>query len=244
MRLFFLCFFFALFNVSVFAQFVHKTRISKLDFAFEQDKLNIQFELTDCEPKDKYFIWLEVHDANGDRLKAKTYTGDVGWVEDGGRKQVYWLASKDSIPMERELFVRVFASKLPYSDLPKALLYTAIMPGYGHKALGAKENQLIYGVAGYLAVGSSCLLNVLALSSISHYKTELNTAKSDQYMNDAHRYWNYSLITAGIAAGVWAWDAYSVYKINKKMQKPSVMTMRRDQDFERISAKSPSHSPF
>ncbi len=84
-----------------------------------------------------------------------------------------------------------------------AMLYSALMPGAGQAYLKRGGAAWLMGVATYGLVGAAVMQNNAAVDAYENYKTEEDTNKKNDYLNDAETKYNQSQMLLYAAAGTW-----------------------------------------
>jgi len=215
--------------------------IENLDFFYTDENISIKYDLIGETSKTEYFIWFEAYYAEkSDVLEPKTLSGDIGTIKSGLDKQIIWNIKKDGLLIDESIFFKVYALKLPNKNLSKSLLYSTLLPGLGNKQAGAKNNTVLLGVAGYSAIIGSILFNQSSKDFTQKYLNSFDDVESEAHFNKAEKFANYSFISAGVAAGIWAINYAIVgsrYAKTKKMTKEKLLNSK---EAIIISAKSAS----
>ena len=76
-----------------------------------QNTVRITYDIQDASPGDQFTVWIEISDANGAPIKARTLSGEIGkHVKAGTDNEVIWDPVADGISLEGGIYVQVFAS--------------------------------------------------------------------------------------------------------------------------------------
>ncbi len=218
---------FLVFSQLAWSQSTEAGKITNVDFAVLNDKISISYEFEQAKPADRFDVWLEIRFKNGKKHTPQKLIGATGLQVAGGKKQVVWDYKAEGIIIEEEISVIVYAVKLPSAKLGKGLAYSSVLPGTGHKAVGAEKNAAWLGGLGYTSVASALLFNYLSNQAVESYQTELDIEQSAALHTKANNFYTYSLIAAGTAAAVWITDYVIVSSKYKKAKKltPDVLRL-------------------
>jgi len=87
-----------------------EVEVTKPYLSLKDNGIQIEYQLLNSSESDKFTIRIEVTDANGRFINANTLSGDVGENIPGGRnKVIFWDIEADSIYLNEEIFVQVYA---------------------------------------------------------------------------------------------------------------------------------------
>ena len=87
-----------------------EVEVSKPDLSLKDNGIQITYQLLNSSESDTFTIRIEVTDVNGSYINAQTLSGDVGEDIPGGlNKEIFWDIEADSIFLNAEIFVQVYA---------------------------------------------------------------------------------------------------------------------------------------
>lgn len=197
------------------------------------NKVQISYDLLNSTKKDTYTIRIEVTDSEGKTINARSLSGDIGEEIIGGRnKIILWDIEADSIFLDDEIFVQVYAlaapapvaEELPAEEPPAEeppmmtgstsreynrtaiILQSVAFPGLGLSRINPGQPHWIRGVAGYGCIAGSIYFNSKAVSSYQAYENSDNLDEVDDLFNQAVKQDNISEALAFIAIGIWVTD--------------------------------------
>ena len=102
----FVCFF----PPSLFAQ--DEISVSQSSLKFLNDRLIIKYDILGSKPEDRFRVWLEITDSTGAKIAARFLYGDIGDEVPGGlQKQIIWDLAADSLYLNMDINVEIFATK-------------------------------------------------------------------------------------------------------------------------------------
>ena len=207
------------------------------DFQFNNDRIEVNYGFENCNPADKYIVWIEAFTESGKIIKAKTLLGDTRDVTPMPEKKIVWNVVNDSIFLDEKIFIKLFASKLTERNMQKAWLFSTLYPGAGHRQAGGK-NKLYLGAIGYAGIAGIFVFNGMAANALSSYATA-NAANEAALLSNAKMYNTLSLSSLGISAAVWALDYFLLNRTSKKVKnlKPGEFLFEPDTK-SRLEAKS------
>ncbi len=203
-----------------------KIEITSLEIV--NNKLVITFDFVEDNEDNRYDIWVEITNLSDKRINARTLKGDLGDKLEGGKgKQIIWDYIADDVVLNEEINVEVKAlisrseiSNLTSTSAGKAILLSAIFPGWGLSKLDPGKPYWIMGISTYLLATSSIVLNRSAENHYLNYKTDLNQESSDESLEKSKSQDQLSKVTAYSAIGIWAINIiWTVAKASKSKNK-------------------------
>ena len=86
--------------------------VSQTGLKFLNDRLIIKYDILGSKPGDIFRVWLEITDSTGAKIAARYLYGDIGDDVPGGlQKQVIWDLAADSLYLNMDVNVEIFAAK-------------------------------------------------------------------------------------------------------------------------------------
>jgi len=169
-------------SLLLFVVFIFLTgKSSSQSFLINQPRLQIEGNqllifydiITEKEP-DQFYIWVEIEKANGEKIKAKSLSGDIGENQKSGNdKKIIWSPEQDSIYIDEEIFVSVKAEKYTKSfNKGSAMLKSALLPGWGQTKISQGKPWWLTGVAFYGTLAGGYLYNQKYHRSYDSYKLQ------------------------------------------------------------------------
>jgi hypothetical protein len=87
-------------------------KIPQPSLKFLNDRLIIKYEIMGYQPDDRFKVWLEITDSTGNRINARSLYGDIGDEVTGGPlKQIIWDLAADSMYLNADLNLEIFATR-------------------------------------------------------------------------------------------------------------------------------------
>lgn len=219
-----LLFFIPIFNIQKDYCRAQDVKIEITSLEVVNNKLVITFDFVEDNEDNRYDVWVEITSLSGRRINARTLKGDLGDKLDGGKgKQIIWDYIADDVVLNEEINVEVKAlisrseiSTSTGTSAGKAVLMSAVFPGWGLSKVDPGKPYWILGVSTYLLAGSSVLLNRSADSQYTNYMTDLNQQSSDESLEKSKSHDQLSKVSAYSAIGIWAiniiWTAVKASK--------------------------------
>jgi hypothetical protein len=193
--------------------------------------LYIHYDIINSDQSDRFIVKLEIKDAEGRNMSARTLTGDVGNQVSGGiDKRIIWDLESDSITMNNDIFVSIYAEHIPsivdqgeaieqlkgykegslndaYRDYNRAgiIIQSLIFPGLGLSRITENPHWL-RGVAGYGCIAGSIVLNRVAINIYEDFKLSTQPSDAEYLLSKSTREDKISEILAYSAVGVWITD--------------------------------------
>jgi len=102
---------------SAFLYAQQAVQVTKPELSLENNKIRVSYDLLNTSPEEKFAIRIEVTDSEGNLINASSLSGDVGEDIPGGRnKLIIWDIEADSIYLDDEIYVQVFAKAIPAQE--------------------------------------------------------------------------------------------------------------------------------
>ncbi len=217
--------------------------IRNVDFSLIDNKLVITYEIANYKENDRFNIKAEIFKASGEKINAKSFTGDLEDVTKVTGNTIIWDIDKDNIILDDDIYVvvsgEVISAPIPKQNVkipekttepppvikksPKTVKKTAyffeslIFPGWGTSKLTGNNIHFLKGFIGYGLVAGSVLTGISANNTYyDEYLNENNPTTRNSYYNDARRLNTYSKVFAGAAAAVWSVDLITVLATRNK----------------------------
>jgi hypothetical protein len=208
-------------------------KVSKPSLELRDNKLIVHYNITNFDPADKFKIWIEMTDAEGNTINARSLSGDIGdSITGGNNKEIAWDFKNDNFDTDTEIFVEVSAEiqsapkiiaeevtpeetdqeeTIPEETIPKEevktgkfILYSALFPGLGFVKMDKSKLHLAKGAAGYACIASAIIFNRMAVSNYNKYLDSYEIETSDDYYKKSVSQDNTSEVFAYAAIGIWA----------------------------------------
>ena len=214
----------------------YQTQTLKAEVELQGNRVKITYDISGTSPGDAFSVWIEITDASGKSLTAKSLKGDVGNnVSAGAGKEVLWDHVEDGVNLDVGIYIQVFAKPVesPVVD-PRAgttpakkemktgalVLQSLVFPGLGlSRATG--QPHWIKGVAGYACIGSAIAFNIMTVNSYEEYRNESDITISDELFEKALQQDQVSEIFAYAAIGIWVTDIiWNLVGASKLTQSP------------------------
>lgn len=88
--------------------------VSAPELSLQNSVVEIVYDILNSSVTDKFTIRIEVTDANGRYIQARTLSGDIGkHVGGGSDRKIFWNIRADSIFLDEEIFIQVYAMAEP-----------------------------------------------------------------------------------------------------------------------------------
>ena len=84
--------------------------VSSPELTLVNNRVKIRYDILNSKSSEEFRIRLEITDSKGNLIPARTFSGDIGGQIPGGDgKIISWDFEADSIFLDEEIFVQVFA---------------------------------------------------------------------------------------------------------------------------------------
>jgi hypothetical protein len=210
--------------------FTQSVNLSSPRLEFDGTQLHISYDIIDRNPSDFFYVWVEIGKKNGEVIKVKSLSGDIGeYIKTGSNKKITWNPGKDSIFLDEEVNVEVKAGKYekPFNKGSMMLLSTAI-PGLGQTKISKGRPWWLTSVFAYGAVAGGFMVHQSYLKTYDSYQVETDAVKRSDLFNKTQKQMNQSnaLIFAG--AGLWAANIIWVAVTPDKLRLPQNIKLSLD----------------
>lgn len=202
-----------------FESFSQDFLITTPKLKFDSTQLLISYDIINKNPADRFYVWLEMNKENGEPIRMKSLSGDVGdSITAGENKKITWIPEADSVFLNEEVFVEVKAEKYIKSfDKVSMMLMSTAVPGLGQAKISKGKPWWLLGVAGYEVLAGGFLYHNKSDKTFSLYQLEKEDPdKRADLFNQYNKQMNISnaLIVSG--AVIWAanilWVAFTPNK--------------------------------
>ena len=124
---------FLIFLFLVIKSFSQDFQITQPKLDYDGNQLSILYDLITRKSSDKFYVRIEIENANGLAIQAKTLSGDVGEnVTPGNNKKIVWIPEQDSVYLNEDVIVEIKAEKYIKSfNKGSMMLYSTVFPGWG-----------------------------------------------------------------------------------------------------------------
>lgn len=86
--------------------------VTQSSLKFLNDRLIIKYDIVGSRPEDRFRVWVEITDSTGAKIAARYLYGDIGNEIAGGlQKQIIWDLAADSLYLNTDINVEIFATK-------------------------------------------------------------------------------------------------------------------------------------
>ncbi len=193
-----------------FSQFYqeNKTKIENVSITYDGAFISVFYDITNCSASDVFFVNIQFYyeGKSGQEIKAKTFSGDIGFVQCGLQKKVNWDFKADSIYFNKEIYVKIVAEPKIKTNLPVHIAKSLVLPGWGDVRLSKTYLPFVYSLTGYGSVAAAFVLNKHAVKNYENYTTTNNVDLVDSYYKKAQTFNTLSYIAAGVAVASWVAD--------------------------------------
>jgi len=193
---------------------------------FDQNRLIIKYDINKNN-YNYYYVWPEIARANGEKIYARSLSGDYGLIKGGSFPlQIIWDLGKDSIFLDENISVQLKAEVLPrLFSKPVEMGRSVLFPGWGLSRIHRGKPYWLIGIAGYGCVAVSVILNRQASQNYRSYLESDIKQESDRLFMQATQQDRLSESLAWTAAGIWFVNLLWV-AVTPNHPKPSVDTKK------------------
>jgi len=140
---------------------VYSQNIENVAFEVKENKIVVNFDLTNCPEREKYDIALIFIDEKNKKIVPKTITGDFVRISCGKKKEIIWdvLSDNDLVTGNLKAIVEISKKyKMKIVGGPGNAFLSVLLPGLGDKYINMNSKDkhidwlntlLVYGPIGY-----------------------------------------------------------------------------------------------
>ena len=205
-------------------------QISPPKLEFDGNQLMIFYDVVTNNQADQFYVWIEMEKKNGEPIRMKTLSGDVGDIKAGKNKMITWVPNKDSVFLDEEVSVEVKAEKYIKSfNKGSAMLMSTAIPGLGQTKISKGKPWWLIGVAAYGALAGGFITYQNYSRTYKSYRAEEDLSKRADLLKQAQNQMNISnaLIVSG--AALWAANIFWVALTPNKYQPLQHVKLSLDQ---------------
>jgi hypothetical protein len=173
---------------------------------FDGKQLVISYDVINKNEGDQFYVWVEIEKKNGEKVRMKALTGDVGdKIKVGMNKKIYWIPEKDSVYLNEDVSVEVKAEKYVKSfNKGSMMLLSTAFPGLGQTKISKGKPYWLTGVVAYGALAGGFITHSSYLKTYDSYRIEEDPVKRKDLLNQSQKQMNTSgaLIVTGVAVWV------------------------------------------
>lgn len=206
-------------------------QITPLKLEFDGKQLQITYDFVNKSAADEFYVWVELEKKNGQPLRVKALSGDIGKTKSGKDKKIIWTPDKDSIFLDEEVLVEVKAEKYMKSfNKGSMMLLSTVMPGLGQTKISKGKPYWLAGVAAYGALAGGFIAHQGYVKSFEAYNAEATDAKKRQdYLNKAQSQLNMSGALFVTGAAIWVANLFWLAATPNKYQPLKHVNLSFDQ---------------
>lgn len=204
--------------------------ISKPSLAYTNNILTINYDITGCGRNEYVDVTAIIVNSQGDTLKPKFITGDIGsMITCGANKTIEWNLAKDNFKINDniEVIIKGVRHAVPVSNVEEnmysrsnIIFRSAIMPGWGQSKASGKPIYLVTGCVFYAAVSASVYYGLKTPDLKQEYMKAPDALRDEKYETWQKSY-NMSRYMSFGAAGIWAaniiWSAAIPVKMKRNL---------------------------
>jgi hypothetical protein len=187
---------------------------------FDGRQLIISYDFINKNKGDRFFVWVEIVKKNGEKIRMKSLTGDVGdKIKVGINKKIFWVPEKDSVFLDEDVSVEVKAEKRAKSfDKGSAMLFSTVMPGLGQAKISKGKPFWLTGILAYGTLAGGLIVHQNYLRSYDAYRAETDPSTRVSLRTKAQNQSNLSTVLFASGATLWIGNLIWVAVIPNKYQ--------------------------
>jgi hypothetical protein len=194
-------------------------QISPPKLEFDGNQLMIFYDVVTNNQADQFYVWIEMEKKNGEPIRMKTLSGDVGDIKAGKNKMITWVPNKDSVFLDEEVSVEVKAEKYIKSfNKGSAMLMSTAIPGLGQTKISKGKPWWLTGVVVYGALGGGFIVYQNSIKTYDSYRIEEDPSKRVELRNQAQEQMNVSGVLIASGAALWVANIFWVAVTPNKYQ--------------------------
>jgi len=204
--------------------------ITPLKLEFDGKQLQITYDFVNKSESDEFYVWVEMEKKNGEPLRIKALSGDIGKTKSGKEKKITWTPDKDSVFLDEEVLVEVKAEKYIKSfNKGSMMLLSTVMPGLGQTKINKGKPYWLAGVAAYGAIAGGIVFHQGYVKSYDSYSSEEDPVKRADFLDKAQSQKNLSGVLLVSGAAIWVANIFWVAATPNKYQPLKHVNLSLDQ---------------
>jgi len=204
----------------IHGQFRSRIQIVIDDVKYKNGNFIVKYTINNAKAKDNIRVWIDVLNSKNDTVRAKSWSGDVNRVvEGGGDKLAIWNVFNDNMDLIDSLSIKISATVQNRFYIDDPLILSTIYPGWGDYTIKPRKPYWVYGAVGYSLIGASLGMYFSASSNYNSYLSANTIAGKDKFYNKAVFNRNLSYAFLGAAGVVWAIDYIGLVKRKREIKK-------------------------
>lgn len=204
--------------------------ITPLKLEFDGKQLLITYDFVNKSKSDQFYVWVEIEKKDGELLRTKALSGDIGKTSSGKDKKITWSPDKDSIFLDEEVSVEVKAEKYTKSfNKGSMILLSTVMPGLGQTRISKGKPYWLAGVAAYGALAGGFIVHQGYVKTYDSYRSEEDPTTRRDLMNKAQSQMNLSGVLLVSGAAIWVANLFWVAATPNKYQPLKHVNLSLDQ---------------
>jgi hypothetical protein len=182
--------------------------------------LEINYDFIKAKKNHRFEVWIDVSNSNGDKLSARTFTGDIGANLNGlGGKKIVWDYNADGLVINDEIEVFINAKQSTVASRisgGKSILQSLLMPGLGMSYIDKGKPYWLIGFVGYGTLATSIYLNSSSKNNYNKYLNTIDIEESTKYFDKSQSQKDLSRAFTIAAIGTWSFSLiWTVIKTNQ-----------------------------
>lgn len=192
-------------------------QISPLKLEFDGRQLSITYDFNNSKESDQFYVWVEMEKKDGQSIKIRSVTGDVGDTRSGKNKKITWDPGNDSIFLDEEVSVEVKAERYEKSfNKGSMMLMSTLVPGLGQSKISNGKPYWLMGVASYGALAGGVIVNQSYKKTYDSYLIEEDPVKRSELLDKAQSQKDMAGVLIISGAAIWAANLIWVATIPNK----------------------------
>jgi hypothetical protein len=194
-------------------------KITSPKLEFDGKQLQISYDVINSNQSDQLYVWVEISKKNGELIRMKNLSGDVGDIKGGNNKKISWVPANDSIFLNEMVSVEVKAEKYNKSfKKGSMMLLSTAFPGLGQTKISKGKPWWLTGVAAYGALAGGFITHQSYVKTYDSYRTEEDPKTRVDLNAKAQKQMNMSTALYLSGAALWAANMIWVAVIPNKYQ--------------------------
>jgi hypothetical protein len=208
----FLLFTFSFFLSPCAAQDPESFQITPPKLDFDGRQLSISYDFVNSRQSDKFYVWVEMEKKNGEQIKPKSISGDIGGkIKAGEKKLITWVPGNDSVFLNEMVSVEVKAEKYVKSfHKGSMMLLSTVIPGLGQTKISNGKPFWLTAVAAYGALGGGFIVHNNYSTTYKSYLGEEDPSKRANLLTKAQNQLNTSNVLIISGAALWVANIFWV----------------------------------
>lgn len=173
---------------------------------FDGYQLTISYDLVNKNASDIFYVWVEMKNQSGTRIRATDIKGDMGdSIQPGNNKKIVWIPEQDAIFLDEDITVELVGERYEKSfNKGSMMLLSTAVPGLGQTKISKGKPWWLTGAAAYGALAGGLIVHSSYSKTYDKYVTETDAVERANLLDKSQKQLTLSGALFISSATIWA----------------------------------------